>query len=243
MNSLTLSHPKLNNGKKTKIFIPASAGTIKEQIHEIFVEEHYKKGQVKKNMTIIDCGANIGSTCLYFKDYAKVIYALEPSPQNYECLVANTKDYTNIKTFNIGLAAKTAQETLHSGGDYEVAESLFAEGPIHQEVSLYSIKDFMDEQKIDHVDLLKMDTEGAEYVIFPSDGFEKVAHKIDYIIGEAHHIGGLIPDYIPPILKDCGFETEFLPIDNLFITMSFTDKIKKEYKLQKQTIFFSWREK
>ena len=243
MNRLTIQDPKILNNKKISFFIPASVEMMKDQVWEIFGQEQYKKGLIKKNMTIIDCGANVGLASIYFKDWAKVIYALEPNPKNYECLVANTRQFKNIKTFNIGLAARAGKEILRNNGDYPVGESLFGEGEVKDEVNLYSIKEFMDDQGIDHVDLLKMDTEGAEYIIFPSDGFEQVAGKIDAIVGEAHYLHKLIPEYIPLILDEFGFKTEFLPIDNIFVTMTFMDRIEKEYKVQKQTLFFSERKK
>ena len=243
MNRLTIKDPKILNNKELSIFIPATVEIMKDQVWEIFGEEQYKKGRIKKDMTIIDCGANIGLASIYFKDWAKVIYALEPNKKNYECLVANTRQFKNIKTFNIGLSAQTATEYLRNNGDYPVGESLFGEGEVRDEVSLYSIDEFMKEQGIEHVDLLKMDTEGAEYIIFPSDGFEQVAGKIDAIVGEAHYVHKLIPEYIPLILNEFGFKTEFLPINNMFVVMNFEDRIKKEYKVQKQTIFFAEREK
>lgn len=245
MNRLTITDPKIFNGKPTSFYIPTTNQQImKDQIWEVFVEEHYKKGKVKKNMTILDVGANIGSTALYFKDNAKVLYALEPARKNYECLVENTKPYKNIKTFNVGLAARTSSDILRSNGDYQVPESMFGSGPVTETVTLYSIEDFMTEQGIKHIDLMKIDTEGSEYIILPSHAFSRVARKIDYIIGESHYVGQqIVPEYIPLILKDYGFKTKFLPFENMFLTMSFNDVVKRDYKVTKQTIFFAWREK
>lgn len=244
MNKISFTHEKVNDGKQTSFYVPITKKDEKvlmDQITEIFIEQHYKKGRIKKDMTIIDCGANIGLASLYFKDYAKKIYALEPNPKNFECLVENTKDIPHIQPFNIGLSARTAIEHLRNNGDYPISESLFGTGEIKEEVKLQSINEFFEEQKIEHVDLLKMDTEGAEYIIFPSFGFSKIAHRIDYIIGEAHYVHQLIPDYIPLILKDCGFETQFLPIKNMFVTMAFDDVIKRKYSVEKQTIFLAKR--
>ena len=244
MNQIYFHHPKIENDKKISYLVPADAThekVITDQISEIFISQQYEKGKVKKDMVVMDVGANIGLASLYFKDWAKTIYALEPNPRNYECLVENTKAYPHIKTFNVGLAAKTATEELRSGEPYPIAESLFGEGPVKTSVNLVSIEQFMNEQKIEHVDLLKMDTEGAEYIIFPSEGFSKMAPKIDYIIGEAHYCAKLVPDYIPAILKDCGFETEFLPYDNMFLVLTFEEGTKKTYRVDKQTIFFAKR--
>ena len=242
MNKIIINHPNLNNGEETILFTAMSEKQNKTQIAEIFSEEHYKKGRIKKNMTIIDCGANIGLASLYFKDWAKEIYAIEPSSQHYQALVKNVAPYKHIKTFNFGLGAQNTQEVLSSNDAGDIPESLFGRGTIHEQITLITLEQFMQDNKITHVDLLKIDTEGAEYVIFPSLGFKKVAHNIDYIIGEGHQFEKLIPEFIPLILADAGFDTKFLPFDNIYFTMSFDDsEAKSEYTVNKQTIFFAKR--
>ena len=242
MNQLIITDPRINNGVKMSVFVPGPKAIIEDQISEIFIGEHYKSGRIKKDMIVIDCVANVGMASFYLKDWAKVIYALEPNPKNFECLVENTKQYPNIKPFCFGLSAKTNIEEMRNSEGYPIAESLFASGDVIERVKMIAIDEFMDEQKIDHVDLLKMDTEGSEYIIFPSNGFSKVAPRIDYIVGESHYVPpNLTPDYITPILEDMGFDTKFLPIDNYYLTMSFDDVIKREYKIKKQTMFFAKR--
>ena len=244
MNQITFHHPKIENDKKLSYYVPAGPAyekQIADMITEIFIEQHYEKGRIKKDMVVMDVGANIGLASLYFKDWAKVIYALEPHPKNFECLVENTKQYPHIKPFNVGLAARGATEFLRTNSNYPIPESLFGEGNIRDAVKMMAIDEFMNQEKIEHIDLMKFDTEGAEYIVFPSNSFSKVALKIDYIVGEAHYFSKLVPDYIPLILKDCGFEMEFLPYKNMYLVMTFDDVVKKEYRVDKQTIFFAKR--
>src|SRR3990172_2209821 len=154
MNKISFHHPKIENDKRISYFTPAGSAyqkLITDMITEIFIGEQYKRGKVKKDMVIMDVGANIGLASLYFKDWAKVIYALEPNPRNYECLVENTKAYPHIKPFNVGLVARSSTEELRSGEPYPIAESLFGEGPVKTSVNLVSIEQFMNEQKIEHV--------------------------------------------------------------------------------------------
>ncbi len=246
MNTVTLIHPRLNDGLETTILTPNTEDYIKRQLGEIFDGEHYKKGKIKEDMVIIDCGANVGMASLYFKDTAKIIYAIEPNPQNYEALLKNTEKFGNIKCFNIGLSAKTTAGLLKEDKGSKIAETLFGQGKEVDPVSLLSIDEFLKQNSIEHVDLLKLDVEGSEYLILPSLGFRKSSKKIDYIVGESHYLNEvgqmLIPDYLPLILDDMGFDVEFLPIDNLFLTLEFDDHENiREYELKKQTMFFAKR--
>lgn len=243
MNRITFKHPKVNNDEDTYFFTAASKEDTEVQIAEVLVGEHYKRGRVKKDMTVIDCGANIGLASIFFKDWAKEIYALEPSSRNYECLVENTKQYENIKPFQVGLAARTSYEWLKTNNGNPIAESLFGNGSPIEHVKLFSIEDFMNEQKIEHVDLLKMDTEGAEYLVFPSTAFGKVAHKIDYIVGEAHYFGTLVPDFLPMVLDRQGFDLEWEPINNMWLSLDWDegDENKQHHRVDKNTIFFAKR--
>ena len=43
----------------------------------------------RKDMTIMDIGANIGVTVQHFQPYAKKLYAIEPSPEHFEALKKN----------------------------------------------------------------------------------------------------------------------------------------------------------
>ena len=245
MNQLTLTHKKINNGKEFSNYTPMTEEEMKTQIIEILQDENYKKGQIKKDMVIIDCGANIGLASLYFKDYAKTIYALEPSKKYYEALVKNVAQYPHIKTFNIGLANRPGKDILRSNDKGDIPVSFWGNGQIKEPVDLTTLDIFMEEQEIEHVDLFKIDTEGAEYLILPSKGFSNVASKIDYIIGESHYINPqLVPEFIPLILKEYGFKTEFLPINNMFLEMSFEfehENEVKRYKVNRQTLFFAQR--
>lgn len=241
MNKCTFHRPHINNGEKIEIYTPSPQEQFEDQFSEILEQEHYQKGRIKKDMTIIDCGANVGLASIYFKDWAKVIYALEPNSQNFSALVMNTKQFENIKPFHTGLAAITSIENLRGNDGNLIGESLFGNGEITEQVKMYSLEDFMNENEINHVDLLKMDAEGAEYVVFPSMSFERVAPKIDYIVGEAHYFNALRPEYIPLILADVGYDMQFLPMVNVFTVFDWLEERERHYKIDHQTLFFAKR--
>jgi predicted O-methyltransferase YrrM len=64
-----------------------------------------------KPKVILDIGANIGITSLYYANkYPEAkIYSFEPVPVNYELLEKNLKEYENVKTFNVALGAQDGE--------------------------------------------------------------------------------------------------------------------------------------
>ena len=63
------------------------------QFEEIFVDEIYKFNSKSSNPLIFDCGANVGTSCLYFKRIFPEarIKAFEPDPEIAKVLSSNLK--------------------------------------------------------------------------------------------------------------------------------------------------------
>ena len=68
-------------------------------------EQHMRKCDLYRNLTIFDIGAHKGQTSLYFnKIFVKShIYAFEPSPLLFESFQKNTSRHSIIKSYNFGL--------------------------------------------------------------------------------------------------------------------------------------------
>lgn len=244
MNNFSFKHKSFNNNVESILFSPLDEESFKNQFDEIFVQEQYRDAKYKKNMVVIDVGANMGLSALYLKDYAKKIYALEPSKEHFQALLKNVAPYKNIVPLNIGISAITAEDSLVSNGPSNLAESLFGEGTTKEKANFIRLDDFFRQYNIVHVDLLKVDTEGAEYVIFPSEGFRNVASKIDRIVGEAHIMKNMFPEFVPLMLSEAGFKTRFLPLKNIFKTLTFTELNtgkKMEWKAYYNTLFVAER--
>mgnify|MGYP001583782647 CR=1 FL=1 len=242
IKTVIIQNEKVNNGKKIELKACISQEIISQQATEIFFHEHYKPD--KKGKVCLDIGANIGLASLYLKDYAEEIHAIEPSYECYQCLVENTKDY-NIKTYPIAIGTANEKRKLFGKEDeppQTFYNNIFNNYTYNIDVESLTIDRFMDENNINHVDIMKIDVEGAEYEIFMSPGFEKVADKIDFIIGEAHVLVNCFPMAIPEILKTYGFETEFkqLKEPNYIYHISFENpeiNYKKQVNIPMNTIF------
>lgn len=116
---------------------------------------------------IVDCGANIGLTSIYYSNkypQAKII-AIEPEKSNYETMVKNTCNYPNITCINKGVWKKTCMLEIIdenvSNWEFMVRESNSKTG-----ISALSIPDLIKEFKISQIDILKMDIEGSEKEVF-----------------------------------------------------------------------------
>lgn len=147
----------------------------------------------KKDLTIIDVGSNIGITVQHFQPYAKKLYAIEPSPEHFAALKENKEfnNWDNVELSNIALADQDGEMEFTQNSQNRTMNSL--KGSLQYggyndsiKVQAQSIDHFFEEHNIEHVDFMKFDPEGAEDMILRSEGFRKVAHKIDAIMVEFH---------------------------------------------------------
>ena len=141
---------------------------------------------------ILDIGGNIGTTSLYYSEMfpAAKIYTFEPVPGNYAMLEKNLGDNPNIESFNIGLGNEDKKIMIYSPrdetnmGGFSLYD-LDVDKDDGQEVDIMNTKTFLREIGVEKVDLIKIDTEGAEYDILTTMDPE-VLSNVKWIIGELH---------------------------------------------------------
>lgn len=150
---------------------------------QIFINENYNITFDDEICVIIDAGANIGLSTLFFSEkypHAR-IYAIEPDEENFSILVRNVGNLNNVFCFNIALSDKI--------GSFKMSQYQRSWGFQLQEVpgntNSVTLKDFMNQNQIQKIDILKMDIEGSEKSIFnnlPSD----LSNSIRNIVIETH---------------------------------------------------------
>jgi FkbM family methyltransferase len=145
-------------------------GSLPGMISEIEGSE-YTDGRhpVEANDVVLDCGANVGVFTRHaLKAGARLVVAIEISPENIECLRRNFAD--EIRTGKVivypkGVWDKEDSLVLHvydvDSGSNTVALTPgdSEEGPT---VPLTTIDKIAAELKLDRVDFIKMDIEGSE---------------------------------------------------------------------------------
>lgn len=184
---------------------------ILEEIYKHKVYDPYIRG--KKDLTIIDFGANIGLWTHYAYDSAKIIYSVEPSAEHYECLVTMciSNEMHNVAPIKKAISNSNGSAKFYHNANttmYSLNQAV-SQGE-SEEVETITLDKFFEENKIEHVDFVKMDIEGAEAEVFGGEGFDKVKDKIDVIMGEFHTWTGINPEQFVNYFRDRGFKFRWM---------------------------------
>ena len=140
-----------------------------EIFHETFNLEGYSYDDicaVKPDDTVIDCGAYIGDTAIYFFQKMKgmgQIYCFEPSPETYVKLSKNTEMISSdmqVVPINMGLSKQEGKLRFTEYTDHMGSSYVDLKGTL--EVDVTTIDIFCKNNRIKKVDFIKMDIEGAE---------------------------------------------------------------------------------
>jgi FkbM family methyltransferase len=155
---------------------------------EIFIRREYELDITDHTNTqvIIDAGANIGFTSVFFANQypGALIFSIEPDAENYQYVLRNTASYKNITPINKALWNK--KETISI-----VDPGLGKRGMMVEKrdgdttLQAISIVDLMTEYNIKQIDILKMDIEGSEKEVF-SDNYDFWLPKTKCLIIELH---------------------------------------------------------
>ena len=143
--------------------------------------------------TILDIGANIGVTSVYYSNLfpSARIVSVEPLQENFQLLQRNVAGL-RVEAHNVGLGSvdgilelfPEAHSPTNFGG-YSAFASDSARGPSGREVRAREVGGFLSEAGVELVDLVKIDTEGAEYEILTAFPVS-VLSRVRWIIGELH---------------------------------------------------------
>lgn len=164
--------------------------------YEIYHREDYFNGvcNIKQGDVVVDCGGNVGIFASYANDLgASRVLSFEPFINNFEI---NKKNNPTLEVFNLAVSNKSNEtiELLYTetgNGGHSIMQSELERDPGHFEhknlyVKTITLDDIIAENFIDHIDFLKVDTEGAELLIFQGLSDENL-DKIRCISLEYHH--------------------------------------------------------
>ena len=147
-----------------------------DAFREVFLEGAYDVAVEPTVRTIIDAGANVGLSSLYFlRRYPEArIIAIEPDPGNAAMARRNLSPYSN-RTAVVEAAVwpnaerlSLSRGTFRNGGDWST-RVLPADTVQDITVPGVTIEDLMRSHHFDDLDILKMDIEGAELPVLSGD--------------------------------------------------------------------------
>jgi FkbM family methyltransferase len=148
-------------------------------------------GLLRKTSTVVDLGGNLGEFSIAMQArFGCTCYVVEPVPALYERIPQNP----HIIKFNAAVA-KSSQPLRFFLSEEITAGSLHKSGVSSDaeiEVQGISLTDFLTQNNIESVDLLKIDIEGAERDLF-DDVSNETLRRIKQITIEFH-------DFIPGVM-------------------------------------------
>jgi FkbM family methyltransferase len=141
---------------------------------------------------IIDAGANVGYTSIFFSNHLKStsIYGIEPSDANLEIYERNKKFLIapeKVKTYHRALSEKSDMTFKIERGFRDKRDwALTTKEDNTGEIKSISIDEIIQENNLEYISLLKIDIEGAERFIFKKENDFSFLKKTQIIAIEIH---------------------------------------------------------
>ncbi|WP_421774935.1 FkbM family methyltransferase [Gracilimonas sp.] len=191
--------PDLKYSEPLRVAIPESELF---RLKNIFTDHEYGLPsifQLSENSVVVDIGGNVGSFSLYARQWNSdcQIHTFEPNPQVFPLLAHNTKDLNHITINQVALSDENGEINLfqHPANTGQ-SSTVKMEGGHQVAVKMQKSGEALAEKGINKIDVLKIDTEGAEVPILrgmknllPNTGFimleyhsEKDRREIDAIL-------------------------------------------------------------
>lgn len=139
-----------------------------------------------KITTVIDAGANIGLSAMYFSkrlNYPEIV-ALEPEDSNYRQASLNTRGLPQVTLLKKALWSKKRMASIANPNTASWGFTIKADE--QGEVECVSVSDILHYKNWQTVDLLKIDIEGAEKEIFESEEHLAWINRVKILVIELH---------------------------------------------------------
>lgn len=181
-NSKKLKHVSINGH-------PVSFIKGEEMVHayrEIYKYDIYNFKSNRADPLILDCGAHIGISIIYFKQLypeARVI-AFEPDPESFELLKKNTGGMPAVQLEQKAIWTHDRGVLFHQSGD--MSSHIVNDGNEARSVRIpsTSLRNYL----TGPIDMLKMDIEGAEMDVL--EDCKDRLHLVKYLFVEFHGHSG-----------------------------------------------------
>lgn len=158
--------------------------SVAYQIKEYFGDERMKFNSSSKSPIIIDCGANVGVSIIYFKHLYPLakIEGFEPDPKIAALLNENLKANKVTDVIIHEKAIWKNNDGINFGIEGADGGSIFLEGKNTVRIPTKRLKEIL--QSYEQIDLLKIDIEGAEVEVIKD--CDEELKRVKYLFIEYH---------------------------------------------------------
>lgn len=161
---------EVTDGQYDEVWIYINSGKWEPQTFKIL--DHF----IGSEDTVLDLGAWIGAVSLYAANCAMQVYAIEPDPVVFPVLeknlLLNPGLKSKLKCCNLAISDKCQLLALYARNRYGTSSSSLLprirDGLSTEQVQGITLKKFIDSEKINKIDFIKIDIEGGEFDLIPS---------------------------------------------------------------------------
>jgi FkbM family methyltransferase len=172
---------------------------------QLFYEDIYAHCDLSDLNVVIDIGANVGLFSLYMlkKRNCKQIYAIEPTKKAYEQLSDLLRIEPNasvhklaVHNFNGKSKIKSVEDNSTISGFVDDVHPYNQHKITEEEVDVIKLTDFINNNNLKHIDLIKIDIEGLEYDVIDSlsdsDLLKSNRYLIEYHLAKIKNIKKIV---------------------------------------------------
>ena len=189
------------------------------------------------NSVVLDIGAWSGVLTLYAAETAKEVHALDPDPVCFKELQTNInlnpRLSAKISAYPVAISDKEEEVSLSARSQYGASSTSILQRNRDTEhsskVTTIDLLNFLSQEKINKVDFIKMDVEGAEFKILP--GIGKALKKLDYpTFYVSFHYDFLNEHLYQKYIRSRFLNKLFLKLEKTFRFSILKYKIRREIK-------------
>jgi len=157
-------------------------------LEEILLQRQYALAStLPARPTIVDAGANIGISALWFAGTYPPgrLFCFEPEPNNFSLLRANLGSLPGAVVEQMAVSATSTPVKMFLS-DHGATHSLHSEGAGGSSIQVDACRldEYLAARSVDRVDLLKIDVEGSEFDVVR--GLGDRLDSVGVIVGEFH---------------------------------------------------------
>ncbi len=203
-----------------RFYLDVSGAVVEAFVRRI--HDQYSNDLMGK--VVIDVGASVGDTPLYFASKGATVYAFEMTKTNYDGMLENLKLNPElakkITPIHCGVGkdeelsyTQDSRELVSACGGASFVTNKYGENAVTQKVQGMTIKTILKKYNISSVNLLKLDCKGCEFFLTKEDLENVKRIKIEYYSHfKSHSIQSLID-----LLTSLNFKTIFFKHNTLDI--------------------------